>query len=465
MPSTWQLTQTFLNPTPAVSDQFGNSVAISGNNVLVGAIWDDTGATNAGAAYLFDGTTGSLLRTFLNPTPSQSDWFGNSVAISGNNVLVGAFMDHTGGINPGAAYLFDGTTGSLLRTFLNPTPAIGDYFGNSVAISGNNVLVGAPNDDTGATNTGAAYLLNGTTGSLLRTFLNPTPAPGDQFGSSVAISGNNVLVGTPLDDTGATDAGAAYLFDGTTGSLLRTFLNPTPAGGDAFGSVAISGNNVLVGAPNDDTGATDAGAAYLFDGTTGSLLQTFLNPTPANVDQFGSSVAISGNNVLVGAPKDDTGAADAGAAYLFDGTTGSLLQTFLNPTPANAQLNGDQFGQSVAISGDNVLVGALHDDTGVFDAGAAYLFQLVETPATLSINDVTVTEGNSGTTNATFTVTLSNPVSTVVTVNYTTANGTATAGNDYAAIPTTTLTFNPNETTKTITVQVNGDREQRKKVG
>ncbi len=308
---------TISNPAPATGDIFGDSVSISSNYVLIGSLSDDAGATNAGSAYLFDATTGSLLRTFNNPTPATADIFGYSVSVSGNYVLVGALNDDTGASDAGSAYLFDATTGSLLRTFNNPTPASGDSFGNSVSLSGNNVLIGAYRDNTGALGAGSAYLFDATTGSLLRTFNNPTPAKGDALGRSVSVSGNNVLVGAWNDDTGASDAGSAYLFDATTGSLLRTFNNPTPASGDSFGvSVSVSSNNVLIGAYQDDTGASDAGSAYLFDATTGSLLRTFNNPTPATADIFGYSVSVSGN-VLVGARNDDTGASDAGTAYLF----------------------------------------------------------------------------------------------------------------------------------------------------
>jgi len=107
-------------------------------------------------------------------------------------------------------------------------------------------------------------------------------------------------------------------FDGTTGSLLQTFLNPDPGAGDQFGFfVAAVGSNVLIGAPFDDSGATDAGSAYLFDGATGGLLQTFSNPTPAIGDQFGFRVSAVGANALIGAPLDDTAATNAGAAYLY----------------------------------------------------------------------------------------------------------------------------------------------------
>jgi len=185
------------------------------------------------------------------------------------------------------------------------------------------------------------------------------------------VSGDLVVVGANGDDTGATDAGAAYVFDAANGSLLCTLNNPTPAASDQFGwSVAVSGSTVVVGAYSDDTGATDAGAAYVFDATTGNLLQTLNNPTPASSDQFGMSVAVSGSTVVVGAYSDDTGATDAGAAYVFDAATGDLLQAINNPTLTSSEY----FGSSVAVSGSTVVVGAYGNDAGAADAGAAYVF-------------------------------------------------------------------------------------------
>ena len=130
------------------------------------------------------------------------------------------------------------------------------------------------------------------------------------------------------------------------------------------------GGNVLVGAHNDTTGETYNGAAYLFDGGTGALLQTFVNPQASFDDRFGFAVTGAGDNVLVGAPTDSTGARRSGAAYLFDGVSGALLQTFLNPTPAP----GDFFGWSLAAMGENIVVGAPDDSAGADRAGATYLF-------------------------------------------------------------------------------------------
>jgi hypothetical protein len=109
----------------------------------------------------------------------------------------------------------------------------------------------------------------------------------------VAVSNDYVLVGAGMDPTWAFASGAAYLFNAQTGAYLRTFTNPTPAVVDMFGwSVALSGNNILIGAPGDDTGAGDAGAVYLFDALSGALLRTFTNPAPAVSDTFGYAVAV-----------------------------------------------------------------------------------------------------------------------------------------------------------------------------
>jgi len=229
---------------------------------------------------VFSPAYGELLQTFDDPTVTTSDRFGRSVSISGNNVLVGANDDDTNGVDVGQAYLFDATTGALLLTFDDPTVTTQDFFGQSVSIDGNKVLVGAPGDDTNGVGVGQAHLFDATTGALLLTFDDPTVTAGDVFGVSVSIDGNNVLVGAPFDDTNGVDVGQAHLFDATTGALLQTFDDPTVTTGDDFGfSVAISGNKVLVGAPGDDTNGVNVGQAYLFNAITGALLQTFNDPT------------------------------------------------------------------------------------------------------------------------------------------------------------------------------------------
>lgn len=361
---------TIPNPTPAINEHFGFSVAAMGTDrILIGSPLGG-GASGAGAAHLFS-TNGAVITTFTNPAATPNDLFGNCVAAMGNDrVIIGANGNDTGASAAGVAYLFS-TNGGLITTFTNPTPANADNFGVSVAAVGaDRVLIGAPVDDAGATDAGVAYLFR-TNGTLLVTFTNPAPAIGDRFGISVtAISTDRVVIGADGDDTGASDAGAAYLFS-TNGALLTTFTNPTPAAGDAFGHslAAVAADLVLISAHGDSTGASGAGAVYLFS-TNGTLLTTFTNPAPANGDFFGISVAAVGaDRVLIGAEGDNV---SAGAAYLFS-TNGTLLTTFTSPTPAD----GDFFGVSVAAVGsDRVLIGANDDDIGATDSGAAYLFSL-----------------------------------------------------------------------------------------
>ena len=370
---------TINNPTPESSDLFGHSVASTANgDILIGANLDNIGAKSAGSAYLYDGTTGEVPLTINNPTPEPNDFFGYSVAsTTDGDFIIGAIFDNTGAGSTGSAYLYDGATGEVLLTMNNPTPEPRDQFGFSVASTANdNILIGANLDNTGATSAGSAYLFDGTTGDLLFTMNNPTPENNDQFGYSVASAPDgDVIVSALRDNTGATSAGSVYLYDGTTGDLLLTINNPTPQKSDYFGSSVASAPNghILVSAVGDNTGATSAGSAYLFDGVTGDLLLTLNNPTPDGYDYFGSSVSSTANgDVIVGAIRDNTGATNAGSAYVFDGTTGELLLTLNNPTPQRY----DYFGSSVASTdGDEIIVGTRKDNTGAVNAGSVYLFQ------------------------------------------------------------------------------------------
>ena len=359
-PSEWHM---YPQAPPSEVDHLGYSVAVSGDSLVAGAPGYDWVPDNypydvveydVGWAGTFDVGEGGVLGypyVLFDPLLHSFDGesLGRSVAISGQTVVA---------------------AGKSVWTF-DPYPGALTASGSSVAMSGNTVLVGNPGDDTGATDAGSAYLYDAGTLNLLRTLNNATPAASDSFGSSVAISGDIVVVGAPGDDTGATDAGSAYIFDAVTGDLLWTLNNPTPEAGDQFGySVAVSGNTVVVGAPYDDTGVTDSGAAYVFDAATGNLLSALVNPTPAESDNFGFSVAVCGSTVLVGAPYDDAGATDSGSAYIFHASTGILLSTLVNPTPAS----GDGFGWSVALSETRAVVGAPYEDGASRDRGAVYGF-------------------------------------------------------------------------------------------
>ena len=365
--------QTFPNPRPGADESFGWAVAMDSSNVLVGAAGGGRPTPVAGEAYLFNADTGQLIQTFQNPSPAVGDKFGHSLSIDGSNVLIGEPRSEIKN-GAGEAYLFDANTGLLLQTFVNPDPDVDsrDFFGHSVSIHGSNVLIGAPWDDTGARESGVAYLFNANTGQLIHTFLNPRPNANDQFGYSVAIDGRNVVVGA-LNDDSLAEGGAAYLFDANTGKQLGGFRSPRPGRFRDFGaSVTVDGSSVVIGAPRAIVESISAGAAYLFDANTRRHLQTFENPSPDESDRFGDSVAIDGSNAVIGALWDDMEATDAGAAYLFDANTGQLIQRFRSPSPGNV----NYFSSSVAIQGSNDVIGERNNDTGASNAGIAYLFAL-----------------------------------------------------------------------------------------
>ena len=196
-----------------------------------------------------------------------------------------------------------------------------DYFGYSVAVAGDTVVVGARDEDSEGLNAGAAYVFvrNGTTWTEQAKLMASDAQAGDWFGYSVAVSGDTVVVGAYYEDSGGSDAGAAYVFvrNGTSWSQQGKLVAGDAQADDQFGqSVAISGDTVVVGAHYEDDGGSDAGAAYVFvyDGTAWTE-QDKLVAGDAQVDgRFGYSVAVSGDTVVVGASGEGS---YAGAAYVF----------------------------------------------------------------------------------------------------------------------------------------------------
>ncbi len=424
-------------------DIFGQSVAISGDTVVVGA----PGKSDfAGEVYTFarSGTQWSQQSGLLTFLPQPFDYSGRSVAQSDDTIVVGApgKDDYAGGV-----YVFSWDGSRWNRTEFD-APA-DSSFGRSVAIVGDTIVVGAPDE---ALSSGAVYIFtrdaSGTWNQTPTKLTASDAADNDSFGQSVAISGNTIVVGAPgVDkDQNTGFSGAAYVFtrdaSGTWNQSVTKLTTLDIVENDSFGSsVAISGNTVVVGAPYADR---SAGAAYVFswDGTQWNQLPTKLNSSNQATSNFGESVAIAGATVVVGAPSADN---FAGAAYVF-ALSGSQWSQKAYLKAADAA-EKDHFGQSVAIAGNTVMVGAPGVDN---QAGAAYVFKLL---SEFSINDMQVNE-NDGT--ATFTVTRSGLITNAVSVDVITADGTAKAGEDYTAL-TTTLNFAINETTQTVEVRINPD--------
>ncbi|HWB02490.1 MAG TPA: hypothetical protein VG796_05650 [Verrucomicrobiales bacterium] len=377
--------------------------------------------------------------------PSGGDRFGTAVAISGDTVVVGAHLeDGSGaGVNPpdtntagetGAAYVFVRTDGVwTFQAYLKASnPTLGDYFGRSVAISGDTIVVGATYEDSSSTGVnsfsnndaeqaGAAYVFvrnNGTWSQQAYLKASNTQL-NDQFGHSVAVSGDTVAVGAPQEDgaatgvnppstEGANASGAVYIFvrSGTTWTQQAYVKASNTGADDLFGfSVALSGNTLVAGAyledgggigvnPVQNEGMGDSGAAYVFvrNGTAWTQQAYLKASNPGPNDWFAWSVAIAGDTIVCGAPAEDgngvgvnpannNGAQDSGAAYIFE-RSGTVWSgpVYLKATNPAFQ---DQFGFSVGVSSDFVVAGAPNEDgsgqrinpvqnEGALDSGAAY---------------------------------------------------------------------------------------------
>ena len=369
------------------NDRFSElALAISGDTVVVSAHDEDTGGTNAGAAYVFtrSGSTWTEQAKLVASDASTEDEFGYSADIDGDTIIVGKPNDDNGGTDAGAAYIFtrSGSTWTQQSKIVASDIQVGDRFGISTAISGDTVVVGSYLEDTGGSNAGAVYIFtrSGSTWTQQAKIQASDPEANDRFGGSVGIDGDTVIVGVNLEDTGGTDAGAAYIFtrSGSTWTQQQKIQSSDIEAGDNFAiSVAISGDTVAVGAQYEqgDSSVVALGAAYIFtrSGSTWTQQAKIQASDGELYDHFGSSIDIDGDNVIVGAQYEDTGGNATGQAYIFtrDGSTWSE-QVKIQSSDIEAT---DLFSAQVAIEGDTVVVGAPQEDPGgVSIAGAAYIF-------------------------------------------------------------------------------------------
>ncbi|MCI0710192.1 MAG: FG-GAP repeat protein [Chloroflexi bacterium] len=365
------------------NDMFGFSVALNGDTALIGAHFADCPTSGTcGAAYVFtrSGTMWSQQAKLTASDAATGDSFGRTVALNGDTALVGAY----GKVGfTGSAYIFtrSGTTWSQQAKLTASDAASGHRFGHSVALDADTALVGATRVScVGGTSCGSAYVFT-RSGSVWteQTKLTPSDVAGlDEFGISVALSGDTALVGSYHDDDTGGDSGSTYIFT-RSGSIWTEQAKLTAfdgAAGDEFGfSVALDGSTALIGARNDDDNGGNSGSAYVFTGSGSAWSQQakLIASDAGGGDTFGVSVAITGDTALIGANQDDDGGSSSGSAYLFSRSGGIWSQ--LAKLTASDAAAGDTFGESVAISGTSALIGAPGDDClPSFDCGSAYVF-------------------------------------------------------------------------------------------
>lgn len=405
-------------------DHFGAAVSVDGDTAVVGAPDDDDTVAGAGtgAAYVFvrSGAAWVLQQKLTASDMAAGDGFGTAVSVSGDTIVVGAPGDDdtVAGADAGSAYVFVRTDGvwSEDEKLLAPDLAASDGFGAAVAASLETVVVGAPVGDSGAADSGAAYVYVYDSLSALGTRwpfqaeLNASDAAaGDSFGASVSIDGETAVVGAYGDDDGGAQSGSAYVFvrSGTAWSEEEKLVASNDAAGDEFGrAVAVSGDTVVVGAPDDDNGSgIEGGSAYVFtrDASTWTEQDRLESSNGDDYDHFGAAVAVSSDAVAVGAP-DDAGA--EGEVVVFARTQTWWSQ--LLRVRASDRESDDSFGASVSLSGGSLAAGAPGDDDMIDDQGGAYLLYAYQEDVDLEVGkSVSNPEPAEGAT-VVFTVTVTN---------------------------------------------------------
>ena len=411
-------------------DNFGYAVAIDGDYALIGARLDDVDASggnpmgSAGAAYIFERDTNGNwieIQKIVASDRSSNDRFGFSVSISGDYAIVGAPENVEG-----AVYVFKrSSTGnwSEIQKIQAADGENNDLFGYAVDISGNNIIVGAYEEEedkfggNNLSNAGSAYIFTNVNDNWSQSekLVTSDREEDDRFGFAVSIDQNFAVVGAYWEDddefgnNNLDNPGSAYVFENISGNWtqVKKLVSSDRAQDDEFGySVAIDGDFIVVGAKEEEEDATNsnnlssAGSAYIFNRNSSNQwveAQKLVASDRAVGDTFGYAVSITENSAIIGAYKEDHDSAgnnfltESGAAYIFErGTNGIWNET--EKLTASDRAFQDFFGFSVAIDSNYALVGAYREDNGVeednsdtfSDAGSAYVYQ---SSGSLSITD------------------------------------------------------------------------------
>lgn len=380
-------------------DNFGYALSVSGTTAVIGAWQNNAPSNNSGAAYVFErnhtADSWHQVAKLVPDADNTGDQFGRAVAIDDDFIVIGAQWDDDAGNDRGAAYVYRrtpeaATPWSRDGKLTADDGAFRDFFGQTVAISGSRVAVGAPADhtDLNGSDSGSVYVFerNAQTGTWVQTqkLIAEDGEPNDIFGTALALHGNWIIAGAPdHNPSEINNAGAAYVFrrssqTGLWDQVAKLTADDADAS-DQFGlAVALAGTTAVVGAPFDDDSGNAGGSAYIYERSAGTQVWNQVEKLVANDaslgNRFGNSVAVAAGRVLVGAHWEDQESDDGGAAYLFE-RDGSVW-TQIDKLTADDSADEDWFGYAVAMTSEYALVGAHQDDDQESEeSGSAYLFR------------------------------------------------------------------------------------------
>ena len=368
----WRHESSMTSSDGTAEDLFGYSVAISGSTAIVGSVGNDVGVnTDQGSAYIFvhSGNHWIQQTKLIANDGAAFDNFGRSVAIDGDTAIIGTTGDVESNDNQGKAYVFtrSGTNWTQQTMLTADDGAAQDFFGTSVAISGDKVIVGATFDDVGANaDQGSAYIFvrSESRWSQQAKLTADNGGAFDNLGNCVAISGDTAIIGAYFADVGGNaNQGSAYIFALNDDRWIQEahFTANTALFGN---SVAIDGDTAVVGVFGDDIGANpNQGSAYVYARSGGDWTQQgYLTAADGEANaNFGRSVGVSGDTIVVGANSDDVGTnANQGSAYIFN--RANSVWTERKKLIDNDGAAIDNFGISAAISGNKVVIGSFSTD-------------------------------------------------------------------------------------------------------
>jgi hypothetical protein len=387
----WIEIQKLLALDGVANDRFGWSVSLSGDTALLGAPFNDDNGILSGSAYVFirTGNTWTQQAQLLASDNGTYDEFGQSVSLSGDTALIGAYHDSDNGVRSGAVYVFtrNGTTWTQQAKLYASDGAPQDGFGFSVSLEGDTALIGTKDDDDNGFGSGSAYIFT-RNGNLWVQQAKLLPMDGtqeDYFGYSVSLSGNTAMIGAYGDDDNGFGSGSVYTFtrNGSSWNQQAKLLASNGAEFDNFGnSVSQDGSTAIIGALGKDGNDMNSGSAYVFvrTGTVWVQQAELLASDGARADYFGDyfgwAVSLSKDTALISAYCDNVG---KGSVYVFirNGTRW-VQQAKLYASDGE---NVDWFGWSVSLSENTVIIGAYGNDG---DKGAAYAF--IKENGTVEIN-------------------------------------------------------------------------------
>lgn len=389
-------------------DRYGASIAIDGDFAVVGAPFETGGGFSGGAIYVyeFSGGTWTEIDKLVGSDVGSGDQFGSSVAIDGNRIVAGAPFDNSLGLATGTAYVFeyDGTWDQVDKLTASDW-AVNDEFGHAVDIDGDRIIIGVPEAESDHDNEGQAYIYDyfGADWNETAILSASDHFTDDNFGVSVAVSGDRVLVGAYLTDDDGMDSGSAYVFelDGTWSETAKLTASDA-AVQDYYGfDVDLENDRALIGAHLDDEGGVNGGSAYVYDysGAVWSETDKLSPSDPASSNFFARYVALSGDKAILSCTNDDHDVANAGSAYVFE-IDGGFWVEYEKLTASDAG-PFDQYSSDVAISNKYAGVGAHQNDDDGSNSGSAYIYDACSSPpsVTATASDVELCIGESLTLN------------------------------------------------------------------